>query len=132
VLSFRRNSGVRFLRPGRDGAFDCLKYSLIAGAVGWWGIPWGIFWTLQSLVRNMRGGQDVTEPLLKSIIGPREADAIVRQKRSRFSFPVLGAALAAFAIPIAIIYLIGSSGPDRRAGSSGYPVKTRGQSSRVR
>jgi hypothetical protein len=131
VVSFRRNSGIRFIRPGKTGALDCLKFSMISGAVGWWGIPWGIFWTLQSLIQNMSGGQDVTEPLLKSIIGPREADAIIRQKRSRFSFPVLGAALLAFAIPISIIYLIGSSAPDRSSRASSQPGKSRSSSSRV-
>jgi hypothetical protein len=28
--------------------------------LGWWGIPWGIFYTAESLYTNFTGGKDVT------------------------------------------------------------------------
>ena len=120
VMSFRRTSGVRFLRPGQSGAGDCLKYSLISGAVGWWGIPWGIVFTLSSLFRNMSGGQDVTEPLLKGLVGSYEADQIIRRRKGNFNAGALVAGLTGLAIPVIIIFLIGSSAgarSERRSSS---------------
>ena len=118
VLSFRRTSGIRFLRPGQSGAGDCLKYSLIAGAFGWWGIPWGIVFSLSALFRNMSGGQDVTEPLLKGLVGAYEADQIIRRRKSTFNAGVLFAGLTGLLIPVVIIVLIASSAGAKSASRS--------------
>ena len=34
-------------------------YSLITLLLGWWGIPWGPIYTIQSLSRNMKGGNRI-------------------------------------------------------------------------
>lgn len=94
VLSFRRSSGIQFLRPGESGAGACFGYSSISALFGWWGFPWGILWTPLCLFRNMMGGQDVTEPILANLIGPGEADHIVRQRPARSAGPTVLAALA--------------------------------------
>lgn len=36
--------------------FTGLVYSLITLLLGWWGLPWGPIYTLQTLSRNLRGG----------------------------------------------------------------------------
>ena len=34
-------------------------YSLVTFLLGWWGIPWGPIYTIQSLVSNLRGGNRI-------------------------------------------------------------------------
>ena len=54
---------VTLRRPGSFGIFcsrcrkkEALKYSLISGLFGWWGIPWGPIYTLQTIGQNSAGG----------------------------------------------------------------------------
>ena len=49
LMSFRRPSGVIYLPPGRSGIAAGMKYLLISLALGWWGLPWGPFYTLGSV-----------------------------------------------------------------------------------
>ncbi len=60
ILSFKRSSGIKTIRPGQSRVRPGLPYTMISLVVGWWGIPWGPFWTLQTMARNFRGGIDVT------------------------------------------------------------------------
>ncbi len=54
VLSFKRGrAGIFCARCRRAVAIEC---SLVTVLAGWWGIPWGIFWSLQALITNARGG----------------------------------------------------------------------------
>ncbi|MCK4260564.1 MAG: hypothetical protein KAX49_16425 [Halanaerobiales bacterium] len=32
-------------------------YSLIALIIGWWGLPWGLIYTIQALANNITGGK---------------------------------------------------------------------------
>jgi hypothetical protein len=64
VLSFRRTSPIYFVRPGEQP--QGWKYTLPTLLVGWWGIPWGPIFTIQTLITNMRGGIDVTAAVLAS------------------------------------------------------------------
>ena len=61
VMSFKRSSGIVFVPEGTSPFVAGLRYSLISLLLGWWGLPWGIFWTLQTLIGNTAGGRDVTE-----------------------------------------------------------------------
>jgi len=36
--------------------FAGLPYSFLTFLLGWWGIPWGPLYTVQSIIRNFRGG----------------------------------------------------------------------------
>jgi hypothetical protein len=54
---------VTLRRPGSFGVFcsrcrkkEGFKYSLISGLLGWWGIPWGPIYTLQTIGQNSAGG----------------------------------------------------------------------------
>ena len=63
ILSFKRSSGIKTIGPGQNRVVPGLPYTMISLVVGWWGIPWGPFWTIQTAARNFRGGIDVTNLL---------------------------------------------------------------------
>lgn len=47
-----------------------LRYSAIALVFGPWGLPWGIFWTIEAIAKNMAGGEQPTDAnaaLLRSV-----------------------------------------------------------------
>lgn len=67
VMTFRRRSKVFFIRAGKNAAARGLPYALISLLLGWWGIPWGPVYTIQSLVRDLSGGKDVTEEVRNSL-----------------------------------------------------------------
>jgi hypothetical protein len=67
VLTFRRGSDIHFVRTGRGSVGAGLAYSALSAVVGWWGIPWGPIYTVQSLVTNFRGGKDVTQEVLAAL-----------------------------------------------------------------
>ena len=63
VMSFRRPSPVYFIPAGQSALGKGLPWTLLTLLAGWWGIPWGPIYTVQSLVVNFKGGKDVTEEL---------------------------------------------------------------------
>lgn len=63
VVSFRRSSDIYFIPAGENAIKKGLPWSLISLVAGWWGIPWGPIFTIQSLVTNFKGGKDVTAEL---------------------------------------------------------------------
>ena len=67
VLTFRRASHVYFLRQGENAVTKGLPFTLLSLVAGWWGIPWGPIYTIQSVYNNSRGGKDVTESVLNSV-----------------------------------------------------------------
>ena len=60
VLTFRRASDIYFLRQGQSAVTKGLPFTLRSLVAGWWGIPWGPVYTIQSVYHNSRGGKDVT------------------------------------------------------------------------
>lgn len=67
VLTFRRASDIYFLRQGESAVTKGLPFTLLSLVAGWWGIPWGPIYTIQSVYNNSRGGKDVTESVLNSV-----------------------------------------------------------------
>jgi len=63
VISFRRTSPVYFVPAGQSALGKGLPWSLLTLLAGWWGIPWGPIYTIQSLLVNFKGGKDVTAEL---------------------------------------------------------------------
>src|SRR5580765_1475741 len=53
VMSFRRSSDIFFIPAGESSITKGLPWSLISLVAGWWGIPWGPIFTIQSLVTNL-------------------------------------------------------------------------------
>lgn len=70
VISFKRPSNIHFIRPGQNRVVKGLPFTLVSLVCGWWGIPWGIIYTIQSLHQNLSGGLDVTADLLASLAPP--------------------------------------------------------------
>jgi hypothetical protein len=67
VLSFRRGSSIHFIRAGESSVKRGLGFVALTAALGWWGIPWGPIFSIQSLATNLSGGKDVTGAVLDSL-----------------------------------------------------------------
>lgn len=64
VITFRRGSPVYFVRAGESRLKKGLPYTILSLVAGWWGIPFGPIFTIQSLWVNCRGGKDVTDQIV--------------------------------------------------------------------
>jgi hypothetical protein len=60
VMTFRRSSDVYYIPAGENAVAKGLPWTLLSLVAGWWGIPWGPIFTVQSLVTNFKGGKDIT------------------------------------------------------------------------
>jgi len=67
VMTFRRGSDIYFIKAGESAVSKGLPWTLISLLLGWWGIPWGPIWTIQSLTVNFRGGKDVTAAVVNAL-----------------------------------------------------------------
>lgn len=79
VISFQRGSGIQYIRAGHGPGAHAWPWTLLSMVVGWWGIPWGIFFTIQTLYTNCMGGKDVTSEVLTSVVGAQRAAGILAQ-----------------------------------------------------
>jgi hypothetical protein len=126
VISFRRNSPVTYIAPGQSGAGAAFGWSLIPLCFGWWGIPWGIIYSIGALWRNTAGGVDVTEPILAQLIGPQQADAMIRLRPKHHKGALLGlralffSPLILFPLLIVLGAAAGSRNEQSRAKQPGY------------
>ena len=68
VLTFRRPSDIYFLRQGESAVVKGLPFTLLSLVAGWWGIPWGPIYTIQSVYNNSRGGKDGTQAVVNSLL----------------------------------------------------------------
>jgi hypothetical protein len=75
ILTFRRSSGIKVIEPGKSAAVAGLPYTLLSLVAGWWGIPWGPIYTVQSVYRNLRGGIDVTDLVVEAMAAEASAAA---------------------------------------------------------
>ena len=69
VLTLRRPSDIYFVRQGENVLVKGLPFTLLSLVAGWWGIPWGPIYTIQSVYNNSRGGKDVTQVVVNSLRG---------------------------------------------------------------
>jgi hypothetical protein len=60
VITFRRSSEVYYIPAGESAVTKGLQWSLLTLVAGWWGIPWGPIFSIQSLYTNFKGGKDLT------------------------------------------------------------------------
>ena len=70
VLTFKRPSDIYFVRGSQSRVGRGMPYALLSLFFGWWGIPWGPIYTIQSLVTNFGGGKDLTNEVLMSFSQP--------------------------------------------------------------
>lgn len=66
VLSLMRSSGYCLVRAGESRAAHSLRYCLYSLLFGWWGLPGGPVFVVQSLLVNLTGGEDVTAAFLQN------------------------------------------------------------------
>lgn len=76
VMSFRRPSAVYFIRSGESTVPKSIGFTLLTLIAGWWGIPFGPIFTIQSVVTNCRGGKDVTKQVVAALGKPRTASPV--------------------------------------------------------
>lgn len=77
IISFQRTSGLHYIRSGHGPGPHAWPWTLLSLAIGWWGIPWGIFFTLQTLYTNCMGGKEMTAEVLGAIVGPQRTSGIM-------------------------------------------------------
>ncbi len=76
VMTFKRSSNIYFVKSDQSAAVRGLPFTLLSLLFGWWGIPWGIIYTIQALITNLSGGKDVTTEVLAAIRQPAPAQNI--------------------------------------------------------
>jgi hypothetical protein len=67
VMTFRRSSGAYYIPAGESAVSKGLPWTLLTLALGWWGIPWGPIFSVQSLIVNFKGGKDLTKDILAAM-----------------------------------------------------------------
>jgi hypothetical protein len=67
-LSMMMPSKIFALQPGQSAFLSGIRYSLISFLAGWWSIP-GLIWTPTVLIRNSRGGIDLTRTVAMVLSG---------------------------------------------------------------
>ena len=70
ILTFRLSSDIYFIRSGESTFNKSIGYTLISLLLGWWGIPWGPIYTIDSLITNLSGGKDVTQEVVALLSQP--------------------------------------------------------------
>lgn len=76
VITFRRSSDAYFIPPGENAVAKGLPWSLLTLVMGWWGIPWGPIFSVQSLVVNFKGGKDLTATFSAAMTQPASMPAV--------------------------------------------------------
>jgi hypothetical protein len=69
VITLKRTSGVYLLQPGENAAAKSIPFTLLSLLFGWWGIPYGPKYTIQSISTNLTGGKDVTDEVMSTVAG---------------------------------------------------------------
>ena len=64
IVSVRGYSEPYFISTKRQAFIKAFPYTLGTLLTGWWGIPFGLFYSIASIIANFRGGWDVTAGML--------------------------------------------------------------------
>lgn len=67
VITFKRSSNIYFISHDGSAMVKGLPFTLLSLVLGWWGIPWGPIYTIQSVWVNFQGGKNVTNEVLASM-----------------------------------------------------------------
>jgi hypothetical protein len=69
VVTFKRTSGVYLVKGKENKITRAVPFILLSALFGWWGIPFGPKYTLESIRANLGGGKDVTEDVMATVAG---------------------------------------------------------------
>ena len=75
IVTLRRGTDIYFVKSGENRIVRGLVWTLLSLLLGWWGIPWGPIYTVQSIYRNFSGGIDHTAAVMHAIAGNASASA---------------------------------------------------------
>jgi hypothetical protein len=75
VVTFKRSSPIYFIRAGENPFGKGIGFTLLTLVAGWWGIPWGPIYSVQSIYRNLAGGKDVTKEVAAAFVSPTKPAA---------------------------------------------------------
>ena len=75
IMSFKQPSSVHYVPPGQGRVGKGIPFTLLAMVLGPWGFPFGIIWTIESMIVNLGGGRDVTNEMMNSILSSVQAEA---------------------------------------------------------
>src|SRR5271167_663034 len=70
MWTFKETSDVHFIRAGESRVARGLPYILLTLGLGWWGFPFGPIFSIQSLMTDFQGGEDVTVEVLSRLHRP--------------------------------------------------------------
>lgn len=70
VITFKRQSPIYFIRAGENPFGKGIGFTLLTLVAGWWGIPWGPIYSVQSIYLNFSGGKDVTKEIAVALKSP--------------------------------------------------------------
>lgn len=80
VMSFRRASSIHYIPAGQSAVSKGLPWIMLTLLAGWWGIPWGPIFSIQSLITNFKGGKDVTAEIMAQLTAPAAAPKAMAAK----------------------------------------------------
>jgi hypothetical protein len=80
VMTFRRASDVYFIRAGESTTSKSIGFTLLTVVTGWWGIPWGPIYSVQSLITNVRGGKNVTAQITAARANTQKVTTVASPK----------------------------------------------------
>lgn len=104
VMSFRRNMGeLHEVKTGQWPTGQLFGAVLISLCFGWWGVPWGIAWTIQSLYFLWNGGRDHTLTLLNQFMPPAQAKQVLKASAKPETPPALWIIRLIILVPIVTI-----------------------------
>lgn len=69
VVTFKRTSGVYLVRAQENALKKGTPFTILSLLFGWWGIPFGPKYTLESIRTNMKGGKNVTDEVMATVAG---------------------------------------------------------------
>lgn len=75
ILTFKRSSAIYFISHEENAVVKGLPFTLISLFLGWWGIPWGPIYTIQSIWVNFSGGKDITREVIASMTASAQTPA---------------------------------------------------------
>jgi len=68
----KRRSVPHFIRKGESRCLPSLRYVLCSLLLGWWGLPWGPFFTFETIMVSLTGGENLTDEVMGLVERDRE------------------------------------------------------------
>ena len=69
VITFKRSSGIYLVRANENVIVKSIPFTILSALFGWWGIPFGPKYTMESIRTNLNGGKNVTEEVMSTVAG---------------------------------------------------------------